>query len=275
MSDATVEELTDPFQEALDRAEAALDGREDGEIPAEAAEEFRDSAEDVAAAVSEASMDSLLAASGMAEHEEVSAVDVPEILSSADPESVQRLHRLLVVASLGDAWPDDDDELAGRLESITGDGPIDGEHSRDITSLLSDVLSIGDGSEAEGESDAERSEGESEADATEADSEAAETDSESTETDTDSSGLPDVEGLLAELRGDVEGAAEKGKGLVGDADEEVEAEAAVEDGDEDDEDSGRGGRKRFGGSRGRFSTVPSSRGDMGKRKRFSTMKSRK
>lgn len=248
--ESDLEELLD---DGMERIRAALDASENGELPNETAESVRESADAVAEEVADASFDELLTASGFeGDSDDVAPADLPMVMQDADPDSVLSLRHLLELADLSDTWSDlDDEERLDRLERIGGDETTD-DSGRSVRDLLSAVLSADESGEAtadERNGDGEGSESE-EADDGESDGEEGEEDEED-----DSSTVEEFRSLFDAIKG---------------SDEETE-EADGEESEESDGWSESGGRSRRRAT-SRHSTMPSSRSDMGSRKRHSTVR---
>lgn len=271
MSDQS-DDLREEFTDTLDDAAAALG---DGDLSAEETADLRERVERLADEVSESSVPDLLAAAGVDLDGDEDEASLADALAGSDSAGVDSLRKLLDVAELGEDAPADDREFTERLTAIVdadeasgGDGEGDGdeggetvdeedtdesaEEADDDQVTFADVFS-GAASLAKDWSDSRSGVAEDEPRVDETDEEETpdadeETDVEDEESDDESEededGLFDPEAIKERLSGD----------------------------DEESDDGGRARRSRSG----RYSTVPSRRSDMGKRRRrFSTVKGRK
>ncbi|WP_227352947.1 hypothetical protein [Haladaptatus salinisoli] len=248
--------------DGVEEIRTALDGVEDDELPDEEAESVRETADAAAEAVADASFDELLAATGFGDtSDDVAPADLPRLMQDADADAVLGLRRLLELADLSEEWSDlDAGERIDRLERIDGDASSGGG-DRSVSDLLSTVFSTRDSGE-EAATDEASEEADGERDGEESDANGDEVESEDGEEDAASA----TEGTLAELRSLFDAA-----GLGDDADDEA-ADATEETEDEPVDVGGRGERERV---TTKVSTVPSSRSDVGRTARPSTMPKKK
>lgn len=243
-------DLKQLLADGVEKIRTALDTAEDDELPDGKAESVRETADATAEAVADASLDELLAATGFEDtSDDVAPADLPRLMQDADTDAVLGLRRLLELADLSEEWSGLDAKgRIDRLERIDGDAPSsDGDRS--VSDLLSTVFSTADSDEEEETTEAESEETEPE--------DGAEDESSATEE------------TLAELRSLFDAA---GLGGGGDADKEAaDAAEVTEDTEEEPEESGGGGRGERERVTTKVSTMPSSRSDMDRSARPSTM----
>jgi hypothetical protein len=241
--ESDLEELLD---DGMERIRTVLDASENGDLPDEEAESVRESADAIAERVTDASLGELLTASGFDDDsDDVAPADLPMLMQDADPDAMLDLRHMLELTNLSDAWSDlDDEERLDRLERI-GEDTTDDSH-RSVRDLLSGVLSRGESDEAT--ADNEKSEG---------------PESEGEEGEDSDEDVPTVEEFRSLVNDIKESGDESGE----------QAEGAEERGTEDHSEGGSesGGRSRRRAT-SRHSTMPSSRSDMGSRKRHSTVR---
>lgn len=249
--ESDLEELLD---DGMGRIRTALDVSENGDLPDEEAESVHESADAIAERVTDASLGELLTASGFDDDsDDVAPADLPMLMQDADPDAMLDLRHMLELTNLSDAWSDlDDEERFDRLKRIGEDTTDDSRRS--VRDLLSGVLSRGESDEAT--ADNEKSEG-PESEAPEGD------DSEDEEGEDGDEDVPTVEEFRSLVNDIKESGDESGE----------QAEGAEE---RETEDHSEGGSESEGRSRrratSRHSTMPSSRSDMGSRKRHSTVR---
>lgn len=266
MSEQTDDDLREEFTDALDSAAAALS--DDGDLSEAEAADLRARVEQLASDVSAASVPDLLAAAGVddggdAEDDDGSGdeweVSLTEALADADSTGVDSLRQLLDVAELGEDAPEDDREFTERLAAIVDVDESEGESKADDGGEIADTDGAGDGGDT-GDGDGS-SDGDDDL-VTFADvfSGAASLAKDWSDSRTHSADETSEDGEDEAERG-----SDEDDGLF-DADEIKER---LSSGDEEESSGGRRSR------RGRYSTVPSRRSDMGKSRRFSTVKGRK
>ncbi len=237
------------LEDGMAEIRSALDATDGDELPDETAESVRESADAVAEELADASLGELLTASGFEDDsDDVTPADLPMLMQDADTDSVLSLRHLLELADLSDEWSNlDDDERLGRLERIGGDETTD-DRGRSVSDLLSSVFSLGSSDKKE---TAEAENGHEETRDGEDDEDEAESEFLSTE-----NAIAEFSSLFDSIRGD--------------DDEEKEEE------EDDDSEADTGGKSGGGSGHGRptdmHSTMPSSRSDMGSRKRHSTVR---
>lgn len=283
MSEQTDDDLREEFTDALDSAAAALG--DDGDLSEGEAADLRARIEQLASDVSAASVPDLLAAAGVddggdAEDDDgrgdEGEVSLTEALADADSTGVDSLRQLLDVAELGQDPPDDDREFTERLAAIVaadeseGESEADGGGEADEGSEAGDTDGAGDGGDTgdgDGSSDgdddlvtfADVFSGAASLAKDWSDSRSQAAEDESSMDETDEEETPDADG-------------EGEEGEEEDEDGLFDPEAIKERLSGDEEEESSGGRQS---RRGRYSTVPSRRSDMGKSRRFSTVKGRK
>lgn len=289
MSEQTDDDLREEFTDALDSAAAALS--DDGDLSEGEAADLRARVEQLANDVSAASVPHLLAAAGVddggdAEDDDGSGdegeVSLTEALADADSTGVDSLRQLLDVAELGEDAPEDDREFTERLAAIVDADEIEGESEADDDGKVDDGGEADEGSEA-GETDGAGGGGDT------GDHDG------SSDGDDDLVTFADVFSGAASLAkdwSDSRSQAAEDESSMDETDEEEtpDADGEGEESEEEDEDglfdpedikkrlSGDDEEESSGGRqsrRGRYSTVPSRRSDMGKSRRFSTVKGRK
>jgi hypothetical protein len=241
--------------DGVEEIRTALDDVEGGELPDEKTESVRETADAAAEAVADASLDELLTATGFEDTaDDVAPADLPRVMQDADTDAVLGLRRLLELADLSEEWSGlDAEERIDRLERIDGDAPSS-DGGRSVSDLLSTLFSTTDSDEAATEEGSEEANGEGDKTESE-DADGEEDDSSSTEE------------TLAELRSLFDAAG------LGDPDDE--AAEATEETEEEPADEGGGGRGERARVTTKVSTMPSSRSDMGRSARPSTMPKKK
>lgn len=303
MSQTTNSDSADALNDRLESVHSLLSDRDDGELSEEDASKLREHVE----RISEASFEEMFAAAGF-DGDDLGPGDVPRLLSEGSSEEVRTLRQLLDVSKLGEDAPADDEELADQLDGILGDdgdtaGDADGDDANDgeDADLGEDDVSEVDPTEADADPGGDESSDGGDEDETEE----GETSDESGETD-DAVTVADVFSGATSLAKDWSSSG----GSAADEEDDTDAEETVDDaddddvgdeeaaddeedddeedddslfdtedlkerlaGDDEDESSDSDGKRRS--RRRRFSTVPSRRSDMGKSRRFSTVKARK
>ncbi|KZN25080.1 hypothetical protein A4G99_00645 [Haladaptatus sp. R4] len=230
------------LEDGMEEIRSTLDATDGDELSDEAGESVRERADAVAEAVSDASLGELLTASGFEnDSEDVTPADLPMLMQDADADAVLSLRHLLEMADLSDEWSNLDAE--GRLERLEriGEDETEDDGNRSVSDLLSSVFSLGSSDETEN------------ADGTADDGE----ESDESEFLSTEDAVEEFSSLFGRLKGDEE------------AEDDADEVDDDEDGAEDEEDDGGPGR---GGATDMYSTMPSSRSDMGSRKRHSTVR---
>ncbi|WP_227380728.1 hypothetical protein [Haladaptatus halobius] len=235
--------------DGMERIQTALDAVEDDELPDEKAESVHDTVDAIDEEIANASLDELLTATGFANvSDDIAPTDLPIVMQDADPDAVLDLRRVLELADLSNEWSNlDAEERVKRLQCIGGD-ETSSASERSVSDLLSAVLPTFS-SDEETTTEA-RNKDEVEGDETEAESEDDEEDESSS-----------TEKTIAKLRSLFDAA---GLGEKDNTDEETVEEP------EEEQDSGHGGSDR-GQVTTNVSTMPSSRPDMGRSTRHSTI----
>ncbi|WP_433623831.1 hypothetical protein [Halomicrococcus sp. NG-SE-24] len=249
-------DLEQHLTDAKEQIRTTLDAVEDDELPDEKAESVHDTINAVDDEVADASFDELLTSTGFTNiSDDIDPTDLPMVMQDADPDAVLDLRHVLELADLSNEWSSlDAEERVERLERIGGD-ETSNTGDRSVSDLLSAVLpKFGSDEETTTE---ERSDDEVDGDKPEAESENGEEDESSS-----------TEETIAELRSLFDAARS-------DEDDDTDGETAEDDDTDEETAEETEGDERGGSGRGRVttnvSTVPSSRSDMGRSTRHSTM----
>jgi hypothetical protein len=281
MTDTDSTDLGEKFEVTRDSIEAAVEETDGDSLPDDRRDEVGEHVEELADAVSAASLGELLDTAGFeGVPEDASPPDLPMLMKDAPTDAVLRLRRLVKTAEVGGEWSDLDGEARlERLESTVRDESKpaeEEEESRGLGDLLSDVWSVGD-------------EGSGELSETSEPSEPSEPSGDGTDDDTERTDGTDDQGLAAfhekidRLRTVLESASERMETEESEEEKEESEDEGLIDGpdfvgdesQEEEEEEEEGGRRAPTGSGSRFSTMPSSRLGMGRSTRFSSVRGRK